>query len=518
MANRLSDETINIRPGVSILSVLQHLNYKPWYAMAEFVDNSIQSYLYNRDTLESVHGPAYKLKVEIGLDSLDNMRITIRDNAAGIHESEYERAFRPAAIPPDQSGLSEFGMGMKSAACWFADRWSVRTTALGEPIERTVEFDVDRIVHDNLEELTVSSTTTSESNHFTEIIINDLDKKLHGRTIGKIKAHLASIYREFLRQGCLELVFNGEALTYPELEVLRAPYFKDASGAVLEWKKDIAFDFGGGLSAFGFAALLETGKTSGAGFALFRKSRVIEGSVEDGYRPEFIFKKPNSYIYQRLFGELHLSGFEVSHTKDGFRWEENEEAFLELLKERLNEAPVPLLAQAEGFRKRPSVKETKKAADTANKRTADSLEQNLPPVLSPVLDAPPDITPVPQQLPSRKLSSRRVIDLVIKDEQWRIVLELTNDPAIGDWIERSDNLIQDLPGRKDIRLVGIRLSLAHPFMERFAGIDEEKIECLLRLGIAIVLAEITARSSGVKYAGTFRRNVNDLVRNALAHP
>ena len=37
----------------------------------------------------------------------------------------------PAAIPPDRSGLSEFGMGMKSAACWFAPRWSVRTKALG---------------------------------------------------------------------------------------------------------------------------------------------------------------------------------------------------------------------------------------------------------------------------------------------------------------------------------------------------------------------------------------------------
>ena len=156
MVDKLSNETIDIRPAVSILSVLRHLNYKPWYAMAEFVDNSIQSYLDNRDSLESLEGPSYRLKVDISLDSFDNGRISIRDNAAGIHESEYERAFRPAAVPPNSSGLSEFGMGMKSAACWFANRWSVRTSALGESFERAVSFDVDRIVYDNLEELLVN--------------------------------------------------------------------------------------------------------------------------------------------------------------------------------------------------------------------------------------------------------------------------------------------------------------------------------------------------------------------------
>jgi len=486
--------------------------------MAEFVDNSIQSYLDNKVMLEALAGQGFKVRVDIRLNTVDGGSITIRDNAAGIHERDYARAFRPAAIPPNRSGLSEFGMGMKSAACWFAKRWSVRTSALGESFERSVSFDVDRIVYDNLEELLVNFNPVGEDSHFTEVTLIDLHRKLHGRTIGKIKRHLASIYRVFIRDGLLELTFDGELLSYPEPKVLCAPYFKDETRAEILWKKEIDFDFGRGLEVHGFAALLETGSVSGAGFSLFRNSRVIEGSGDDGYRPEYIFKKSNSYTYQRLFGELHLTGFEVSHTKDGFRWEENEEVFLELLKEHLDDKPISLLAQAEGFRKRPSPKETKKAADTANQKTADSLEQNLPPVLSPVLDAPPDDTPVPEQLPPRELSSRREIDLIIQNEQWRIVLELTNDPAIGNWIERSDSLIEGYSNRRDLRLVGIQLSLAHPFMERFAGTDEEKIECLLRVGIAIVLAEITARSSGVKYAGTFRRNINDLVRNALAYP
>ena len=47
-----------------------------------------------------------------------------------------------------------------------------------------------------------------------------------------------------------------------------------------------------------------------------------------------------------------LKDFNVSHTKDGFQWDENEEPFLELLKEELNADPIPLLNQAEGYRVR----------------------------------------------------------------------------------------------------------------------------------------------------------------------
>ena len=120
--------TVNIRPGVNVLSVLPHLNYKAWYALAEFVDNSIQSSISRRKDLEAISGGSYVLRVDITFDA-DDGRIVVLDNAAGIASSDYQRAFRPAEIPPDATGLSEFGMGMKSAACWFAPKWSVRSSA-----------------------------------------------------------------------------------------------------------------------------------------------------------------------------------------------------------------------------------------------------------------------------------------------------------------------------------------------------------------------------------------------------
>src|SRR5438067_2175245 len=140
MAKRSSTESVSIRPGVRVLSVLRHLNYKPWYALAEFVDNALQSFLANRARLG---GDGARLRVAITLDPNLPARLVIRDNAAGIEQAVYPRAFRPAEVPADRSGLSEFGMGMKSAACWFAGQWRVRTSALDELVEKTVVFDIE---------------------------------------------------------------------------------------------------------------------------------------------------------------------------------------------------------------------------------------------------------------------------------------------------------------------------------------------------------------------------------------
>src|ERR1700691_309835 len=104
----MSIKTVSIRPGVSILSVLRHLNYKPWFALAEFVDNAIQSYVENRVAFESLYGKSWRLKVSIEVDTSSPGRIVVRDNAAGIVREAFPRAFRPAVVPPDRSGLSEF--------------------------------------------------------------------------------------------------------------------------------------------------------------------------------------------------------------------------------------------------------------------------------------------------------------------------------------------------------------------------------------------------------------------------
>jgi hypothetical protein len=507
---------VNIRPGVGILSVLRHLNYKPWFAIAEFVDNSLQSYLQNRDELRRLHGDAFQLKVEIEIDRADEMCIKIRDNAAGIAKREYARAFRPAELPPDTAGLAEFGMGMKSAACWFAPRWKVRTSALGECIERTISFDIATIVRDDIEELDVMESAADCNSHFTEITLLDPYNKLQTRTSSKIKEHLASIYRIFLREGMLDLWFEGEKLKYDISPVMVQPHYKTPNGEPRKWYREFDFDFGKGLRAHGFAALRQTASTATAGFALFRRNRLIEGSWDEPYRPEHIFGSGNTYRKQRLFGEIHLDGFEVSHTKDGFRWEDHEQPFLELLREELETEAIPLLSQAEGFRARavqPSP-ELRIEAEKANARVAETIEKEAPPVLETQSTLPPVLDPPPQSISPDPAGSTRVIELAHRGVQWRIRIELSIDPGVEDWLTLTDRPSAGTAPREIV----VRMSLAHPFMQRFCRPESAEIEALERVAAALALAEITARDAGVPQYGTIRRNVNQLLKDALSKP
>jgi hypothetical protein len=320
------------------------LNYAPWFALAEFVDNAVQSFVDNEQRLRKAEGEGWKPRVAIDLDTSPPGRIVVRDNACGIGRDVYPRAFRPAVLPVDRSGLSEFGMGMKSAACWFAPTWHVRTKALDETKQRTVRSDIAKIVKDELEELKIEEVSAPRQHHYTEIVLENLHHIPYGKTIGKIKEHLTDIYRVYLREGTLDLRFNGDTLKYEEPTVLRAPYYKEPRADELEWRKDIDFDFG----VKGFAALRDPGNYSRSGFSLFRRGRLIEGSGEDGYRPPAIFgtSGSSSYARLRLFGELHLSGFEVSHTKDGFRWTKTRSPFCSCSKSTLTPTTCPSSSSA----------------------------------------------------------------------------------------------------------------------------------------------------------------------------
>ncbi|MXQ08017.1 ATP-binding protein [Alphaproteobacteria bacterium GH1-50] len=508
----MSTKKVDIRPGVSVLAVLRHLNYKPWYALAEFVDNSVESFARNQNSLRAHHGEDFKLRVSIDIDTSVPARISIRDNAGGIALEDFSRAFRPAAIPPDRSGLAEFGMGMKSAACWFAPQWHVRTSAFGDNVVRTVNFEIANIVNDEIEELDIHEEGEDAGRHYTEIVLENIFHVPVGRTLGKLKEHLTDIYRVFIREGTLELRFGGEVLTPSEPPILSAPYFREKESPPRLWRKDVAFDFGDGLSVHGFAALRETANTAKAGFALFRRGRVIEGSGDEGYRPAQIFGSSNSYRYQRLFGELHLDGFEVSHTKDGFRWDENEQPFLELLREHLDSEDLPLLKQAEGYRVRVARAQLASTATQAVNNTARTMAERLPAALPPISEAPP-VEDIPdEELPHARTLARKQFKVRFRDKDWDINVELTDDPAESQWLVFSDVAAST----EQPRNLDIRVSMVHPFMVRFAQRDKEDVEALLRVAAALALSEVLARDSGVRKAGTIRRNLNDIIRDAFS--
>ena len=122
---------------------------------------------------------------------------------------------------------------MKSASCWYAKRFSVSSTALGEPVERTVRFDVPTIVADQVEVLPVVETAHPQDAHGTEVVLEDLHRPVPtGRTLGKVRRYLASIYRVFLRAGTLRLIVGEEEIEgHSEPDVLLAPRWDAAPSA-----------------------------------------------------------------------------------------------------------------------------------------------------------------------------------------------------------------------------------------------------------------------------------------------
>jgi hypothetical protein len=501
---------VNIRPNVSMLSVLKFLEYETWFALAEFVDNAIASFQKHEKKLKSIHGENFKLEVKIEINDLEN-KITIRDNAGGIEEDEYPRAFRAAEIPTDTSGLSEFGMGMKSASCWFSDYWSVRTSALGEETEKTIKFDMNKIFEDKIEELEFVSKKADKNNHFTIIELLNVNKMPRRKGLGKVKSHLTSIYREFIRNGTLKLLVDNIELSFKDPKILKVQKYDEPDSKPILWRKDIDFPVEEGLSVRGFVAIRETGSTAEAGFALFRRGRVIEGSFDNGFRPEYIFGAPNSYRYQRVFGELHLEGFDVSFTKKGIQWDENLDIFLQLLKDELSTKEFPLLRQAEEYRVRASEKDYKNSGAKALTNTVTALKDKAPKAIQETFDNEKSVVEPEKPLIQTDKAIQKEFFAHFNKIDWRITIELSYDPSLREMIEVGNHLVVNPTNKTSVREVGIRLSLTHPFMIQFAGTDNSKIEPILRMSAALGLAEIIAKESGAKTQGEIRRNFNELI-------
>lgn len=312
---------IQLDLGLDIIRSYKRLSYTPWHALAEFVDNSTQSYADNGKALDDAYSQESEiLEVSIVYDrNEDTLRIA--DNAMGMSFPELDRALHVGARPTNTSGRSEFGMGLKTAACWYGNFWTVRTKRLGETVEYEVSVDVETVAEGSNDLPFRENPDRDPAKHYTVLEIEQLNRKLHGRTLGRIKEFLASMYRHDIRTGRLRLLWNGEPLPWEESDerFLRA---RDGS----RYKKQISFEVEG-KKVEGWVGVLDRGSREKAGFSILRRGRVIKGHP-DAWRPQTLFGQflgSNDLINQRLIGEINLDEFEVSHTKDNIDWFGDEE-------------------------------------------------------------------------------------------------------------------------------------------------------------------------------------------------
>lgn len=500
----ISSVSIALQP--SVYSTFRALNNTVSFALGEYVDNAVQSYLDNKDALVALD-PNYRLEIRINVD-WEKRSITITDNAAGINTKNYKKAFEPAHIPLDSTGLNEFGMGMKTASVWLADKWCVYTKALGETVERFTNFDLLKVIEDNKEELIVEEKPKSAEEHYTKIILTDLSKQAPSvNQMDKVKRHLSSFYRKFIRNEDVKIFVNEELLHYPEYEILNAPYYKQPESHNIFWKKEIDFQIGK-YKATGFIAILKTMQQSANGIALLRRGRIIE----EKYFPQIICGQAGSPRFKRIFGEIELEGFDVSFNKNKFRDEEDLSIFMEALKEELTQTNFDLYGQAENYRQRTKEEVTKIAKEITKKLKKENKTREFTKKIQEVELKAKDtelITREENIIQEAEVLSSHSDSFTLGNTDYSLKIELVNTNSNNLYsinVEDSKSLFDDI----NSKTISCRINLAHPFFARFDMFKKNNnYQPIITIFRTLTLAEIIAVNRKIGNASIIRILFNE---------
>ena len=306
--------TIKMEVGSGVIRAYKRLGYQAWYALAEFIDNAAQCFFDNKDKLTGIDDiPPLLVEVSYAKDHL-----RVHDNAMGMDENDLHRALQLGVPPQNTSGRSEYGLGMKTAACWFGELWTVTTKKLNDEFEYEVTVDVEKVASGSLE-LPIVKRKKDSQLHYTTIDVFKLHRKPHGQTLKRMETHIRSMYRVDLRKADLWITINdGEPLEadeeYSFLNVKGDEYRRSFSTII------------NGKAVSGWVGIMNPGGRAKAGLAIVRRGRVILGQP-NAWRPGKMFghDAPNDLRNQRLVGEIHLDNFSISHTKDAILWDDDEE-------------------------------------------------------------------------------------------------------------------------------------------------------------------------------------------------
>ena len=129
----------------------------------------------------------------------------------------------------------------------------------------------------------------------------------------------------------------------------------------------------------------------------------------------------------------------------------------------------------------------------------------------------PTESTLPDDLPPSTELFPATIDLAYRSRMWRVTVEISNDLLhMRDWFEVAEHVESNDHDPHDV--IRLRMSLRHPFSERYVGVDYENLDLLTRFAAALAIAEITAREAGALQAGEVRRRFNDLLGTVFSRP
>jgi hypothetical protein len=248
------------------------------------------------------------------------------------------------------------------------------------------------------------------------------------------------------------------------------------------------------------------------------RRKVVQGagnladSPDDLYRPQSLFGSSNAYRKQRLIGELDVSQLKVTSFKDAIVWGAGqEEEALRKIREVLNLEPYPMLRMAENFR---ITENSKPIQEQIEKTLSNVVHTAATQILSEAGDIfgaqLPEAISLEGPEPSRDYNSIVISKtmVLVPNFEKDIVLELKDQPGDTQWLR-----VREHENENSWLLT---VNRAHPFMQSFTVAAPESLEPVLRLALAIGIAEIQGKSAGYESTGVLRLTINDLLRNYLS--
>ena len=492
-------QTVSVAIGTSMYGRFKDLPNTPSHVLAEFVDNALQSYRDNKSILESME-PDYKLRVCINF-AMDAdgkiISVDVNDNAGGISKDKFNTAFMPAKKPDNDLGLNEFGMGLKTAACWLGEDWLVKTSAINEPESKTINFCLNDICAEDLRELPVKYKAENSQEHYTHIHIESPTSNMPSKkSIGKICNELSSIYRVSLRNKEFELYVQDKSITFEDYPVLNEPYVHDSEGSPIFWKKEVRVQIGP-YKGKGFVGILKDIKQGRNGFVILRRGRAVVGN-EDNHRyyPKFMGSQ-GTFKYKRLFGEIEVEGFNVSFNKNDIPDRENLEALFDMIKEQIYLPDFNMLKQAEDYRvsttKKDVLKIIRKHKNTPkDKKTPVSISSTTQPATS---DASNMVSIVPADDRDNSYEDTFCVD----GKEYTLKI---------DFCEGGTELFYNDITDSDNNILTCKVNMNHPFFE---NIDQKKSASSIVLIKSMAIAKFAALKKDDDSITGFMRLFNDYI-------
>jgi hypothetical protein len=501
-------EEVDITISANMYGRLPDMRNEPSHVLAEFVDNALQSYFDNKVHLLEIE-PDYKLQIvfDVEWDEISGRynSIIIHDNAGGINEDKFKTAMKTAVTPIDNTGLNEFGMGLQTATLWLGEEWSLETSALGETEKRRVTFNLNNVVKGDLKKLPFIKEPDDANDHYTTIEIsspthNAFSKKMSS----KIREEIASIYRRYLRNKEISIIFDGVELDFNDLPILQAPFYKEPNGSSVIWRKEIDAHLGSKYRAHGFVGILRTMSDSQSGFVLLRRGRVIIGEGYNGrYKTKVLSGQFSSPRSKRLFGELELEGFDVAFNKNGIQDQENLDTLMELVRDEIHRPEFDMLAQAEKYRpdeKRTNIKKVVKRHDFESKR--DDVVEREP---------KSENTKISTSSPALPFTPIEPIETVIDEYEDKYKIKGVTYSLIVQFVDNGKDLVRLDVSQKDSGKLICKINTSHPYITHFFP-NFKLPDSVIALLKTIAIAKFSAREEGDDSASAMLDAINDYIK------